>query len=328
MTSDSITPSLFEGRSLWLRGLQDGFVELCFDRKDASTNKLDRATLSQLAQATSHLASMKDLRGVLVTSAKEVFVVGADVQEFLARFSLPEAEIANDVRAATDAFAALEDLAVPTVAALNGYALGGGLELALACTFRVMSSKAQVGLPETKLGLIPGAGGNVRLPRIAGMECAIDWITTGKSHTADEALAAHVVDAVCEPSLLRDTSLQMLRRAAAGQLDWQARRRIKCERMGGDALARERLYARTREALAPQASQRPAASTAVELMARCSGLERDAALDEELRTFAGIVRTPAAAEMVQAFLDDQNTRRLARQARAGVTNTEEIADET
>lgn len=307
---------VFQGRSLWVRWIEGHLAELCFDRQGESTNKFDRVTVEELSQAAEHIAALPGLRGVLISSAKDVFVVGADINEFMTRFDMNDEELTQDVRGASRAFVAIEDLPVPTVAAINGYALGGGLELALACSLRVMSSMAQVGLPEVTLGLIPGAGGNVRLPRIAGTPVAIEWIGSGKARNAEAALAAHVVDDVCTPSDLRDTALRLLRRCAAGEVDWKERRQIKWMPMVGDPATREQLFAQALQTLQSQAESRPATSAAVDLMRRCATLGRDAALSEELRIFVGIIKTPAAGEMVRAFLDEQQARRLARRAQA------------
>ncbi|MDF0750835.1 enoyl-CoA hydratase-related protein [Marinobacter sp. 71-i] len=307
--------TLFEGQSLWVRAVGDQLFELCFDRQDGSANKLDSCTLKELNEALAQLAQADAVCGLLVSSATDVFVVGADVHEFVQRFALDEAAIIDDVRGASDAFRALEDLPFPTVAAIGGYALGGGLELALACSFRVMSSVAQIGLPEVKLGLIPGAGGHVRLPRVAGISVALQWITEGNSFRAEAALAANVVYDVCEPNTLRQAALKVLQQAAAGDLDWQEERRKKCTHLNADTGHATHLSGDPTS----KSAELPALAAVPGLLARCARLQRDAALEEELRTFAGIVRTPQAAQLVQAFIDAQAARRLARQVNT-VTN--------
>src|SRR6185369_17935467 len=100
--------------------------------------------------------------------------------------------------------------------ALNGFAFGGGYEVALATSYRVMSSEAKVGLPETKLGIFPGWGGTVRLSRVAGADNAIEWIAGGEQYGADVALKTGVVDAVVAPDKLRDAALHLLGQAMAG----------------------------------------------------------------------------------------------------------------
>src|SRR5262249_42140855 len=142
---------LFQGESIEVLALQDGLVELRFDRRGEAINKLDARTVDEFRQATRLIAGTPDVRGVLVTSAKDVFIVGADITEFGATFQQAEADIARGVRASNEVFNAFEDLKVPSVVAINGFALGGGLELALLAPYRVMAEGAQVGVPEVKL---------------------------------------------------------------------------------------------------------------------------------------------------------------------------------
>ncbi|HSV81336.1 MAG TPA: enoyl-CoA hydratase-related protein, partial [Ramlibacter sp.] len=313
MSRTSAGASLYEGQSVWVRHLGDGLAELCFDRQGESVNKFDQRTTTELMEAVARIAATPEVRGLLCTSAKGVFVVGADINEFGARFQLPEAALALDVQGCNVPFVALEDLRIPTVAAINGYALGGGLEFALACALRVMSSAAQVGLPEVKLGLFPALGGTVRLPRVAGTATAIEWITSGEPRDAAAALAARAVDAVCAPEALRETALGCLRQAVRGDIAWADRQRAKCSPLAEDAALRQRLYDAACAQLEPMARHQPAALAAVELMARCAPLERQAALVEESVSFARIAKTQAAAALVQTFLSDQRVRKLARQ---------------
>uniref|UniRef100_UPI0005B76921 enoyl-CoA hydratase-related protein n=1 Tax=Pseudacidovorax intermedius TaxID=433924 RepID=UPI0005B76921 len=203
---------MFEGNSIRLQPLADGLVELVFDRRSEAINKFDARTVAELREAVALLAADAGLRGVLITSPKDVFIVGADITEFGVTFQQNAEAITAGVRRSNEVFVALEDLPVPTVVAINGYALGGGLELALAATLRVMSTAAQVGVPEVKLGLFPGFGGTVRLARVAGLETAMRWVATGTPADARTAHAAGVVEAVAEPEALRDEALALLRR--------------------------------------------------------------------------------------------------------------------
>jgi len=140
---------VFQGQSLRVSALDaDGVFEVCFDRVGEAINKFDDRTVGELSEAVQMLQRQPGLRGVLVTSAKDVFIVGADITEFGAKFSQAADAIARDVARSNDVFVAFEDLPVPTVVAINGFALGGGLEFVLANSLRVMSETAQVGVPE------------------------------------------------------------------------------------------------------------------------------------------------------------------------------------
>lgn len=209
---------IYQGKALTAKYLDDGIAELCFDLEGDSVNKFNRLTLEELGEATAALAAEASLKGVLVTSGKSVFIVGADITEFTELFKLPDADLREWASKANDIFNAFEDLPVPTVAAINGVALGGGFEMCLACDFRVMSSAAIVGLPEVKLGINPGFGGTVRLPRVIGCDNAMLWVATGNQQKPDAALKDGGVDAVVAPDVLHEASLDLLKNAIAGEI--------------------------------------------------------------------------------------------------------------
>ncbi|MEM7260111.1 MAG: enoyl-CoA hydratase-related protein, partial [Pseudomonadota bacterium] len=175
---------IFEGKALSLKSLDGGIVEMCFDLADERVNKFNQATLNELGEAISTLQRTDDVKGLLLTSAKKSFFVGADVTEFGALFQSPENELVDALINIDSIFSSIEDLPVPTVVAINGEALGGGLEICLTCDYRVMAADAKIGLPEVKLGILPGWGGTVRLPRMIGIDNAIEWIATGANKRA------------------------------------------------------------------------------------------------------------------------------------------------
>ena len=160
---------LFEGQTIKVDTHDGGLAELRFERGMEAVNKLDALAFGELRRAIDVITATPAIRGVLITSAKDNFIVGADIFEFTAVFKRPEKDIEAFVGANSEIITALSDLPVPTVAAINGLALGGGLELTLAADYRVMSSAAKIGFPEISLGLFPGYGGTVRLPRLAGL---------------------------------------------------------------------------------------------------------------------------------------------------------------
>lgn len=309
-----MSQSIYQGLSLRAHALDEGFVELSFDREGDVINKLDARTVRELGEATAAIAATPGVRGVLVTSAKNVFIVGADITEFGEMFKLSVENLAATTAKSNTQFTAFEDLPVPTVIAINGFALGGGLEMALTATFRVMATAAQVGLPEVKLGLFPGFGGTVRLPRVASAQVAVDWIASGKPANAETALAAGVVDEVTEPAQLREAALALLRRAAAGEIDWRARQAAKLAPLTLTADARAVLFATAKTQVAKiSGKHQPAALAAVMLIERCAGLDRAGSLAEESLAFAKIAKTQAADAMVQTFLSDQVLKKLFKQ---------------
>ncbi|MFP5472256.1 MAG: 3-hydroxyacyl-CoA dehydrogenase NAD-binding domain-containing protein, partial [Gammaproteobacteria bacterium] len=309
---------MFEGNSIRLHPLADGLVELVFDRRGEAINKFDARTVAELREAVALLAADAGLQGVLVTSPKDVFIVGADITEFGATFQQSAEAITAGVRRSNEVFVALEDLPVPTVVAINGYALGGGLELALAATLRVMSTAAQVGVPEVKLGLFPGFGGTVRLARVAGLETAMRWVATGTPADARTALAASVVDAVAEPEALRDEALALLRRCVAGDVDWRAQVARKHAALPGDATAFAATVQQVLADLAPRLGRhQPAAPMALAMMAEGASQPRDEAMRLEAEAFGRVARTQAAASLVRTFLNEQAVRKAAKKQAAG-----------
>ncbi|HAT22999.1 MAG TPA: fatty acid oxidation complex subunit alpha FadB, partial [Pantoea septica] len=148
---------LYQGDTLSLRWLEDGVAELQFDAP-GSVNKLDTRTVASLGEAIGVLEQQTSLRGLLLSSAKPAFIVGADITEFLSLFDAPTEKLSQWLAFANSIFNRLEDLPVPTIAAIDGYALGGGCECILATDLRVATPGARIGLPETRLGIMPGFG--------------------------------------------------------------------------------------------------------------------------------------------------------------------------
>src|SRR5699024_2090925 len=193
---------------------------------------------------------------------------------------------ADDMRvwlAATNSiFSAIEDLPFPSVTAINGIALGGGLEMCLSTAYRVMSAKAQIGVPETKLGLYPGFGGTVRLSRLIGADNAIEWITTGTPRKADAALAQGAVDAVVAPEELEAAARDLLQRAIDGEFDWQARvAEKKAPLQLNQTEAAMTFEAAKGAVLAKTRGMYPAPLEAIKRLAAGAGLDRSGALEQE-----------------------------------------------
>lgn len=313
--------SLFQGDALRVERLPGDLAELCFDRRGESVNKFDARTLQELQDATAAIAADATLRGLLVTSAKDSFIVGADIFEFTTLFARTADEIAAVTRRNAALFTAFEDLPLPIVTAINGLALGGGLEMALAADYRVMSSAAQIGLPEVTLGIFPGYGGTVRLPRLVGVATALEWIGSGKPQQADTALAAGSVDALAAPAALRDTALARLQQAVASG-DWRTQRpRRRAALAQLDAVAVERARAEA----APRARHYPAPLAAIELIAASALLARDAALEREAEAFGRIARTRTAGALVQLFINEQLLKKKARAYTAAARRIERAA---
>jgi 3-hydroxyacyl-CoA dehydrogenase/enoyl-CoA hydratase/3-hydroxybutyryl-CoA epimerase/enoyl-CoA isomerase len=296
---------LFQGQSIACKMRGDGIAELCFDLKDESVNKLNRLTMGELDEALAALEREKSVRGLLVTSGKPAFIVGADINEFLPIFQHPEEEIVAWLREAQAVADRLEDLPYPSVAAVGGYALGGGLEVAMAATYRVLSSKAVVGQPEVKLGLIPGFGGTVRLPRLIGADNAIELIASGRDVKAEEALKLRLAQAVVPPEKLEEAALTLLRQAMAGER-WKRMVKTKTEPILLNGIERIMAFTTAKGFVAQQAGPNyPAPVAAVEVMEKAAADGRDDALQKEAEAFARLAKTPEAESLIGLFHADQ-----------------------
>ena len=266
----------------------DGVAVLTIDQPGSKVNVLTRELWTDLEAAIDSLSQRTDVQGLVIASGKPgVFIAGADLK------LLGDAPGPNDllVRAfiglGLRVLEKLESLPFPTCAAIDGAALGGGLEVALACDCRVLGTnpKIQVGLPEVKLGLIPGWGGTQRLPRIAGLETAARMVTTGEPISRTEADLAGI----------GFSTLDAIRDFACGfvlQTDWQAARRMK----------REPISPPVRNAFAPVIEPEPVAiREALVVMLQGATLPLHDAINLETEAFMRLAGSPESKRLIAEF---------------------------
>ncbi len=185
--------------------LEDDIATITFNRPNA-LNALSSELLKEFAQALDNLATNEAVRALILTgSGDKAFVAGADITE-LATFDALQGKVF--AKAGHDVLGRLQALPFPVIAAVNGYSLGGGTEVALACDFIYASDNAMFGLPEIKLGLIPGFGGTQRLPRLIGKNMAKEMIFTGRMIAANEAQQIGLVNKVFPSESLMESVLQ------------------------------------------------------------------------------------------------------------------------
>jgi enoyl-CoA hydratase len=194
----------------YIRVEWDGdIVVVSVDRQD-KLNALNAEVVSELGEVFSSIADDDQVRGVILTGAgSKAFVAGADIGELARMDSVSGVRVS---RQGQDVFRRIERFPKPVLAAVGGFALGGGCELALACHLRVASRNARFGLPEVGLGIIPGYGGTVRLTRLVGLGRALELTLTGEMIDADRALAMGLVSAVVEGDALLDESKALMRK--------------------------------------------------------------------------------------------------------------------
>ncbi|HTK75491.1 MAG TPA: enoyl-CoA hydratase-related protein [Gemmataceae bacterium] len=293
----SITP----GRAVHFTVGPDGVVRVIFDRPNSKANTLSRDVWSELAEVFEQLRARSDLVGVLLTSAKDgIWLAGADVRE-LAALPADNPTAARELIAqGLDVLAALEALPFPTVALINGACLGGGLELALACDFRVCGShpKCKLGSPEVKLGVIPGWGGTQRLPRIIGLEQALPIVCLGESLSAMAARSIGLADDVVASERLEKEAIGLLTGERTVLASPDPRRRRKHDACPAP---------QTRPDLSPLLAalpddQRLAAHMAEDVMTRGASLPFEEGLRLETDAFVRLVTSPAAKARFAQFL--------------------------
>jgi len=208
----------------FVRSEVDGHVATVTIDRPEKLNALDAQVLNELGGVLGGLAGDDSVRCIVLTGSGKAFVAGADIA---AMQDMTPEEAESFSRRGHGVFEAIESMRQPVIAAVNGFALGGGCELALSCDFIYASAKAKFGQPEVKLGVIPGFGGTQRLARRVGVGHARELIYSGKMIRADEAHALGLVNRVCEPEALMETVLGLAKAISAqGPLAVHAAKRL------------------------------------------------------------------------------------------------------
>ncbi len=200
-----------------------GFENLLFEKKDVIAyvtvnrpkvlNALNMATMEELRRVFTTIKGDREVRAVILTGAGEkAFIAGADISELQKHNAVEGKEYTHRGQSVLDL---IENLGKPVIACINGFALGGGCEIAMACTIRIASENAKLGQPEVKLGIIPGYGGTQRLPRLVGKGVAMQLVLTGDMITAQEALRIGLVNEVVAPAELVPRAEALAKKIAA-----------------------------------------------------------------------------------------------------------------
>lgn len=316
---------LFDGKAIQVN-LQDGIIHFTFDIKEGSANVIGNLMMEEFPKALEAVKGATDAKGLLFKSNKEHFIFGADITEFMGHFLKSHEDLKAWILEMNTTLNGLEDLNIPTVCAINGFALGGGFEVCLTADYRLASAGAKIGLPETKLGIMPGWGGSVRLPRLCGADHAIEWITSGKQYKVEDALKIGAVDAVVTHDNLEVAALKVLQRAIDGELNWQERKVIKKAplRLNGteSAMTFETAKGFVYGVAGPNY---PAPVKAVEVMQKASVMDREGAIQVEAEAFALLSHTPAAESLVSVFLGDQYLKKVSKKITKGTEKTKKAA---
>lgn len=283
-----------------------GICWLTLDKADASVNTLSSSVLLELADVLRELRG-KSLRGIVIRSGKETgFILGADVREFGQLRTAEEG--AASAKRGQDLLAELAALGVPTVAVIDGFALGGGLELALACDYRVVANgyERTLGLPEVQLGIHPGFGGTVRTVELLGAPLALDLMLTGRSLSPKEALRAGLVDRVVAREELGATAEQLIAsRPPKRRAPWHLR-------LVSSSPVRRFVARALRKQVARRAPRKhyPAPHAIIDLWSRHGG-RGDQAYRDEVRSIGELLVTPTCRNLVRVFELRERLRNLA-----------------
>ena len=304
---------LFEGQSIYVQSIEDGIYDVVFDRKGDAVNKLDQVTLAELREAVAAVCNVDNIRGVIFSSAKDCFIVGADITEFMGFFSADDEELIAGLSDIHTLLNQIEDMSCPTVTAINGLCLGGGFELALSTDYRVMSDQAKVGLPEVKLGIYPGWGGTVRLPRLIGVDNANEWICGGAEKRPDAALTDGGVDAVVAVDQVKAAALDLLKGCISGKFDYQARRDEKKSPIKLNQVEQMMAFESAKGVIGGKAGPHyPAPMAALKTIQKGANLPRDKALAVEAKGFIKVAKTEVCAALVGLFLKDQYVKKVSK----------------
>jgi 3-hydroxyacyl-CoA dehydrogenase len=236
---------------------------------------------------------------IVITGTDRVFSGGADIREFNTPAMLAEPNLLQ-------AISAVEDASKPVIAAINGVCMGGGLELSLGCHYRIATPDASMGLPEVKIGLLPGAGGTQRLPRAVGVVKALRMITTGEPIRADDALASGLIERIVERTSF-DGVLAFAREVAARRPLPRLRDRTAALPAGADAAA---LFAQAREQFARQARGLPAPGKCVDAVEAATRLSFDDGMTFERNLFIQLVQSSESKALRHAFFAERAAGKL------------------
>jgi 3-hydroxyacyl-CoA dehydrogenase/enoyl-CoA hydratase/3-hydroxybutyryl-CoA epimerase len=288
----------------------NGIGWLCFDRQNAGANTLSGETMAELETCLVTLEKSA-LKGLVIYSGKaRSFIAGADINEFPALDS--EARAYAVTRQGQQILARLEALPFPSVAVLNGFTLGGGLELALACTWRLAigGSEPVFGLPEVLLGVHPGFGGTVRLTQLIGVRKAMDLMLTGRSIRPEQAWKNGLVDAVAAADKWRNGATHLL---AEGK---ERARAPWFDRLLGLSLLRPRLARTLRHKVSKKAPAEhyPAPHALIDLWEKHGGQATPAAYEAEAKSFARLVMTPTSRNLVRVYFLQERLKKLVSKA--------------
>lgn len=300
-------------RNMQLDILASGIACLSIDLRGSKVNTLGSESMKELDEFIDKVKSDAKVRGLVISSGKtDSFIAGADVKEIQAIQSRSISEAYQASKLGKGIFQKIADLPFNTVAAINGICLGGGMELALACKYRIASKNAKIGLPEIKLGFIPGWGGCVRLPKIVGVAKALDLIMAGKVLSADKAKKLGIVAEIVDAKDLLSRAMTIARDGGA-QATVQETFSEKVQKLlletnpFGLNIIRNIAY---KGMMAQTKGKYPAAKEALDVIIRAYTLAEKEGLELESNSFAKLAMSSVSRNLVGIFFAQNESKKL------------------
>jgi 3-hydroxyacyl-CoA dehydrogenase/enoyl-CoA hydratase/3-hydroxybutyryl-CoA epimerase/enoyl-CoA isomerase len=302
-----------------------GIYHIVFDHMKRPYNFIDTQTLEELGTLIG-VVEKGNYKGVVFSSNKSTFIVGANIKIFVTAHDAPDETINGFLKDGQDLFNRIEDLPIPTCSIIRGTTMGGGLELALACTTRLLVKDpvpenpeyttmqlTKLALPEVKLGILPSWGGTTRLPRMIHPAKAIELICTGRNVKQKEALKIGLVDGIVEYSEALDTACELIYNLSdKDMLRWAT---IKNKKVGPTSMSKLRAsvtypiikhtIGKRQKKMFGDPNKYPSPYKALETLKKSRTLYRDESLELERKAFIQLVRSDECRELVQKFLNGE-----------------------
>ncbi len=300
-------------RSVTLETTSDWVAVVTIDVPDSKVNTLGLRSMNELNEIIDQVAASKGLKGLVITSGKkDNFIAGADVNEIRRLQSDSQLEAYKASEMGKELFLRIEQLPLNTVAAINGACLGGGMELALACKFRLASKKARsIGLPEVQLGFVPGWGGCVRMPRLVGLQKAIELIMGSKLLDARKAWRVGLVDEVVEPDKLLERAIEVAQKGNVKRASRDSKDQMMAMVLETNPLGKKVLHDQSYKVMMRVTKGKyPAAKEALKLIMKSAELPADKAFKLESSTFARLAMTTVSKNLVGIFFSQSESKKM------------------
>lgn len=298
-----------------LKILDNGVAVVTLDLPDSKVNLLGSQMMNELNAVIDQVAANSAVRGLVITSAKaDNFVAGADINEIQSIQTQAPIEAYKASQMGKSVFQKIAELKIPVVAAIHGTCLGGGTELSVACGFRVASDspKTKIGVPEVNLGFIPGWGGTVRLPRLLGLQTALDLILTGKTYDARKAWKTGLVDETVAEDKLLDRAIEVALTGKVRRFKAPLKARLTRAALEGNPIGRKIVNNMALKGVMAQTKGKyPAPIEALKVAMKAVTLPLDKAFEAESQAFARLAVSQVSRNLVGIFFAQQESKKTA-----------------